>query len=185
MKFDAKITIYFQIYKALRVFFTKYHLSSISARSEAFFRSFRGLLPGYRYCPNVVKVPWQQGLRAFPSTVCVSPNNRLRLRKSYCLHYFRGTWGYVFSCFSICSVLNKCSANPYMTGICHLSYYYLSLHTSAIFRLTDALYFFIYYLFLSFWGDFMIQSRISDKSNSKNRILMFNFAFENQQKRTS
>ena len=72
-----------------------------------------------------------------------------------------------------------------MTGICHLSYYYLSLHTSAIFRLTDALYFFIYYLFLSFWGDFMIQSRISDKSNSKNWILMFNFVFKNKQKRTS
>ena len=45
--------------------------------------------------------------------------------------------------------------------------------------------FFIYYLFLSFWGDFMIQSRISDKSNSKNWILMFNFAFKNKQKRTS
>ena len=49
----------------------------------------------------------------------------------------------------------------------------------------NALYFFIYYLFLSFWGDFMIQSRISDKSNSKNWILMFNFAFKNKQKRTS
>ena len=88
MKFDAKITIFFQIYKALRVFLRNiiYHRSPLvqrpsSARSDAFFRSFRGLLPGYRYCPNVVKVPWQQGIRAFRSTVCVSPNNRLRLRK--------------------------------------------------------------------------------------------------------
>jgi len=41
-------------------------------------------------------------------------------------------------------------------------------------------YSYINYRFLSFWDDFMIQSRISDKSNSKNRILMFNFAFKNK-----
>ena len=74
-----------------------------SARSDAFFRPFRCLLPGYRCRPNVAKVPWQQGVRAFPSTVCVSPNNRLRLRKRPFAYtqklssaYFQGhSWGTV------------------------------------------------------------------------------------------
>ena len=35
-----------------------------------------------------------------------------------------------------------------------------------------------YYLFPSFWGALMLQSIISEKSNSKNRVLMFNFAAE-------
>ena len=51
------------------------------SRSDAFFRLFRCLLPGYRCRSNMVKVPRQQGLRGYPTTVCVSPNNRLRIRK--------------------------------------------------------------------------------------------------------
>ena len=46
------------------------------------------------------------------------------------------------------------------------------------------LFFLIYYRFLSFCGIFIKWNRINDKSNSKNRILLSNFAPRNLKKRT-
>ena len=66
------------------------------SRRSAFFCSYRCLLTGCREHANVVKVPLQQGLRAYQTTVCVSPNNRSRLRKSCRRVFCQGhCWGKV------------------------------------------------------------------------------------------
>ena len=65
---------------------------------------------------NEVREPLGQGLRGLPATVCVSPNNRLRLRKRPFAYtqklspdFFRGhCWGIVGALFLANCAPEKC-----------------------------------------------------------------------------